>query len=296
MTEAELKAIIQVAGGGCWALDYAEEFLEKINRLEATGDYASLFAHLQRAKESGDFRGRVLEVNFADRFVEKNIELQYGAKQGVSGDVDFCWCVNGDQVFIEMKLLGQDQETKDATAQQLKDTGFYSTLISDDTKDVARIQRDIVQKSSTRKFNPKPEQSWVNLVAVDVSELQLGTVDVGDCLLAAGGNELVKRHCHPAIQRTTVVGIFEPVDKTLTAEQADWVKCYHGISDANTPHPRGYIHGVLFLFRKPQERAALSYELSGVVEWNPALIDGARAKPILEAFHQVVPRAEFKSC
>jgi hypothetical protein len=298
MTEAELKAIIQAAGGGRWALDYAEEFLRKINRLEAASGYASLFAQLSVAKDPGDFRGRVLEVNFADLFVKKNIGLRYGAKQGMSGDVDFCWRVNGDHVFIEMKLLGQDQKTKEATVQQLKDTGFCSTLISDDTKDVARIQRDIVQKSSTKKFNPKPEQSWVNLVAVDVSELQLGTVDIGDCLLAAGGDELVKERCHghAAIQRPAVVGIFEPADKMLTVAQADWVKCYHGLSDANTPHPRGYIHGVLFLFRKPHERAALSYELSGVVVWNPALIDETRAKPVLEAFHQIVPPAGFKSC
>jgi len=295
MTEAELKAIIQAAGGGYWALDYAKEFLKKINRLEATDGYAPLFAQLQSAKEPGDFRGRVLEVNFADYFVEKGIELRYSAKQGMPGDVDFCWCVNGDQIFIEMKLLGQDQQTKEATAQQLEDTGFSSTLISDDTKDVARIQRDIVQKSSTKKFNPKPEQSWVNLVAVDVSELQLGTVDIGDCLLAAGGNELVKRDCHPAIQRPAVVGVFEPADKTLTAEQADWVTCYHGVSDANTPHLRGYIHGALFLFRAPKERAALCYELSCVVVWNPALIDVARAKSVLEVFHQIVPRAELKS-
>lgn len=296
MTEAELKAIILDAGGECWALNYAEALLEKTNRLEAAGSYESLFAQLKRAKEPGDFRGRVLEVNFADLFVEKGIGLQYGAKQGMSGDVDFCWCVNGDHVFIEMKLLGQDQETKETTAQQLQDTGLSKTLISDDTRDVTRIQRDIFQKSSTKKFNPKPEPTWINLVGIDLSELQLGTVDIGDCLLAAGGNELVKKHCHPAIQRPAVVGVFEPAGKTLTDEQAEWVKCFHGVSDAHAPHPRDYIHGVLFLFREPQERAALSYELSSVVVWNPALIDDTRAKPVLEAFHQIVPRAEFKSC
>jgi hypothetical protein len=44
VTEAELKAIIQAAGGQCWALDYAGALLEKTNRLEAAGGYASLFA------------------------------------------------------------------------------------------------------------------------------------------------------------------------------------------------------------------------------------------------------------
>lgn len=297
MELVELKSIVQAAAGECWALDYAEALLEKINRLEAAGGYGSLFAQLRSAKEPGDFRGRILEVNFADLFVEKGIGLQYGAKQGMSGDVDFCWCINGNHVFIEMKLLGQDQKTKEATAQQLKDTGLCSAIISDDTKDVARIQRDIFLKSSTKKFKPtKLESTWVNLVAVDVSELQLGTIDIGDCLLAAGGNELVNRHCHPAFQRPSVVGLFEPANKALTTAQAGWVACYHCISNAGAPHPRDYIHGVLFLFREPKERAALSYELSGVVVWNRALIDGTRAEAVLEAFHQIVPRAEFKSC
>ena len=299
MTDTELKAIIQAAGGECWALDDADALLEKINRLETAGGYGSLLTQFRSAKEPGDLRGRVLEANFADLFVQKGIALQYGAKQakqGMSGDVDFCWCVNGVQVFIEMKLLGQDQMTKNAINQQLENTGFCATLISDDTRDVARIQRDIFEKSSTKKFNPQLEPTTINLVAVDVSELQLGTVDIGDCLLAAGGNELVASHCHQTFQRTAVVGVFESAGKTLTTEQAEWVRCYHGPSGADIPHPRDYIHGVLFLFREPRERAALSYELRGAVVWNPALIDDARAKPVLEAFHQIVPRAEFKSC
>jgi hypothetical protein len=32
------------------------------------------------------------------------------------------------------------------------------------------------------------------------------------------------------------------------------------------------------------------------VAWNPALIDCQRAKSVLEDFHQIVPRAKFKSC
>ena len=296
MSIAELKAIIRSAGGECRALDYAEALLDKINRLETAGGYRSLLTQFRPAGEPDDFRGRVLEVNFADLFVQKGIKLKYEAKQGMSGDVDFCWCVNGDQVFIEMKLRGQQQTTKSAINLQLKDTGFFSTLISDDTWDVARTQRDIFEKSSKTKFNPKLESTTINLVAVDVSELQLGTVDIGDCLLAAGGNELVASHCHQTFQRTAVVGVFESAGKTLTTEQAEWVRCYHGPSGADIPHPRDYIHGVLFLFREPKERAALSYELSGLVVWNPALIDDSRAKPVLKAFHQVVPQAEFKSC
>ena len=299
MTDTELKAIIQAAGGECWALDDADALLEKINRLETAGGYGSLLTQFRSAKEPGDLRGRVLEANFADLFVQKGIALQYGAKQakqGMSGDVDFCWCVNGVQVFIEMKLLGQDQMTKNAINQQLENTGFCATLISDDTRDVARIQRDIFEKSSTKKFNPQLEPTTINLVAVDVSELQLNTVDIGDCLLAAGGDELVASHCHHTFRRPAVVGVFETAEKQRTAEQAKWVTDYHRVPNDDT-HPRDYIHGVLFLFREPKARAALSYELSGAVVWNPALIDDSRAKPVEEAFHPVVPQTKFfKSC
>ena len=42
MTEAGLKAIIQAAGGRCWALDYAGALLEKVTSLEAAGGQARL--------------------------------------------------------------------------------------------------------------------------------------------------------------------------------------------------------------------------------------------------------------
>ncbi len=42
MTEAGLKAIIQAAGGRCWALDYAGALLEKVTSLEAAGGRARL--------------------------------------------------------------------------------------------------------------------------------------------------------------------------------------------------------------------------------------------------------------
>ncbi|WP_129212837.1 hypothetical protein [Crenobacter cavernae] len=290
MQRDELIAIIQTAGGKCGPLGYADALLEKINRLEAAGGYEALFAQLRPAKEQGDLRGRVLEVNFANLFVERGAQLKYGARQGMPGDVDFCWGVNGYQVFIEMKLLGQDRQTKEDIRQQLANPGCktYGAIIPDDTFDLARIQRDIFAKSSTKKFNPKPNQDWVNLVAIDVSELQLGTVDVADCILAAAGNEIASRYCHFTYLRPTVVGVFERDGKSISAEQTAWVKCFHNALTAGEPHPRDYIHGVLFLFRDPAEQAALSYRLIAAMVWNPALIDDARAKTILEPLHKIV--------
>lgn len=289
LRQDQLTTIIRAAGGECWALGYTDTLLKKINRLEAAGGYETLIAQLRSAKEPGDFRGRVLEVNFANLFVEKGVRLQYGAKQGMPGDVDFCWGVSGHQVFIEMKLLGQDKQTKEGANQQLEATGCCATLISDDTRDVARIQRDIFQKSSTKKFKAKPDPTWINLVAVDVSELQLGTVNIGDCLLAAGGNKLASRYCHPACLRPEIVGVFEQKEKSLTAKQDEWVKCFHKVLSAGEPHPRDYIHGVLFLFRDPKEQAALSYQLSAAVVLNPALVDAQTGTEFCKSFHQIVP-------
>jgi len=105
----ELKVIIKAAGGGENALAYAEALLVKINHIESEKQYATLLGQLRNAKEQGDFRGRVLEVNFADCFLRKGIVLEYGVKQGMSGDIDFGWNIDGHKAHIEMKLLGQDK-------------------------------------------------------------------------------------------------------------------------------------------------------------------------------------------
>ena len=188
-----------------------------------------------------------------------------------------------------MKLLGQDQRTREMINQQLEASGFSATLISEDTWDVARIERDIFQKSSIKKFNPQSRPTWINLVAVDVSELQLGTVDLGDCLLATVGNEIASRYCDPACLRAAIVGVFERGDmSSLRPEQVDWVNGFHAILGA-APHPRDYIHGALFLFREPKERAALSYQLSAAVVWNAALVDPQRGSEFCKTFHRIVP-------
>lgn len=284
-----LMLIIQRAGGQCFALEYAAALMVKIARIENDNGYGKLIDQLCAAREQGDFRGRLLEVNFANHFIEKGIKLQYGATQGMSGDIDFCWVFGNYQVFIEMKLLGQDMRTKDRINKQLNATGSSEILITDDTWDVARIQRDIFQKSSTKKFNPNLEPSWINLVAIDVSELQLGAVDFDDCLLAALGNEVASKFCHPFSLRPKIVGVFEQQDPSrLSDEQREWVNHNHLIL-LDEPHPRSYIHGVMFLFRDPKERAALSYELSAAVVWNPALWDVKKTSEFTRLFHGIVP-------
>jgi len=285
----ELKSIIQASDGKCFALEYAEALLEKVNCIEANEKYAALIAQLRAAKEQGDLRGRVLEVNFVNAFAEHGVELDYGVKQGMPGDIDFCWSLSDLRVFIEMKLLGEDNKTKESIKQQLAEHGVSATFFTEDTYDVARIQRDIFSKSSIKKFNPKPGAKEINLVAVDVSELQLGTVDIGDCLLAALGNKVAAQYYHPSILRPQIVGVFEYADiDSLRPEQVEWIREFHKLPDTH-PHPREYIHGILFLFREPKERAALSYQLNGAVTWNPALMDEKRAGQIANTLHHIIP-------
>ncbi len=286
----EIQSVIRAAGGGDNALPYAEALCEKVNRIEALGQCAPLLAQLRTSHEEGDFRGRVLEVNFADCFARKGIALAYGIKQGMPGDIDFGWKVADYSLNIESKLLGQDRATRDQINAQLEDKGMSATFVDNDIKDVARLQSDLMQKASTRKFNPKPAKGIVNIVAIDVSELQLGTVDICDCLLAAGGNTLAARHCDPACLRESVVGAFENiVPEELRESQRSWLGSVQKLAEG-VPHPRTYLHGALFLFREPKERAALSYELRGAMVWNPALVAPEDAKTICAALHDVIPR------
>jgi len=286
----ELKTIIKAAGGSDNAIAYAEALLEKVSRVEAEKQYAPLIAQLRASREQGDFRGRVLEVNFADCFIRKGIALAYGVKQGMPGDIDFGWGVEGHDVCLEMKLLREHKVIRDEINAQLDDKGVSAKFVNDDTRDVARLQTDLIQKATTRKFNPTPSKNTVNLVAVDVSELQLGTADLGDCLLAAGGNTLAARHFGEAFLRESVVGAFENcAPEKLRESQKAWVASVQKLPDG-APHPRGYIHGALFLFREPKETAALSYELRAAIAWNPNLADEDMAKKVCGALHAVIPQ------
>jgi hypothetical protein len=293
MNIEELTTIIEAAGGGANALEYTDALLAKVNRIEATGRYRVLLKQLRAAGEPGDFRGRVLEVNFADAFVRKGCGLIYGARQGMTGDIDFKWNIVSHELFTEMKLLGQDRATKQTINRQLERGGISAIGITDDVSDVVRLQRDIIQKASTRKFNPNPQSGWLNFVAIDVAELQLGTVDIADCLLAAGGNPVVLQHYDSVFAREAVVGVFEtPAAGGFSAEQERWISETHRVP-VGKPHPRKYIHGALFLFREPKETAALSYDLTSVIVWNPALVTRDVAQLVYAALHEVIPLASM---
>jgi hypothetical protein len=188
-----------------------------------------------------------------------------------------------------MKLLGESAAIKQEIDRQLEHSDTYSIALNDDSDELVRLQRDLIKKATTRKFSPRPEPDWINLVAVDVSELQLGAIDVADCLLAAGGNPLAARFCDSSVLRSEVVGVFEVLPAArLTAAQSAWVAGVHDIP-AGSPHPRDYIHGAMFLFRKPKERAALSYELRAKLVWNAGIISADLARVVSSELYEVIP-------
>jgi len=152
------------------------------------------------------------------------------------------------------------------------------------------MQVDLIQKASTRKSNPKPSQEVLNLIGVDVTELQLGTIDICDCLLAAGGNTLAAKHCNPACLREPVVGVFEATPpQRVSDSQEKWIGAVHRIPP-NVPHPQSYIHGALFMFREPKERAALSYGLRAAIIWNDSIVSPDVANKLAHALHEVLLR------
>jgi hypothetical protein len=292
VTIGALRAAIVSAGGGANALDDAEALHSKVMRVASEPRAKPMLDQLLQAGNAGDFRGRVLEVNVAACLVQGGLPVEYGIKQpGCSGDIDLMFGAGGRRVHLELKHLGQHQQTRRRMSAQLQDTNRYCIRVDDDLGDVVRLQRDIIDKASTRKFNPIPAPDAINLVGIDVSELQLATIDLGDCLLAAGGNSLVDRYCHPSCLREGVVGVFEDVvGERCSPAQRQWItECHQVPGDAR--HPRDYLHGAVFLFRDRPETAALSYELRSVLVWNSRLVTTAVARAVGAELHRVVPPA-----
>ena len=289
ITLSEVEDVITRSGGQAYAREFAPSLLNKIQVLEARGTYGSLLDPIRTAANQADLRGRVLEVNLACQFESAGIHPEVAVKQARTGDIDFGFAIGRYQVFLETKLLREDDATRAHVAAQLKKSSTFRIARRDDTQDIFRLQRDLIQKAATKKFSPKPKEGWINLVGVDVSEIQLGTVDVGDCVLAVAGNPGLSQF-DDFYRRSNVIGVFErPNAASMTKEQREWDSALSALT-ASSPHPRDYIHGAVFLFRSHKETAALVYELNSVVVWNKHLVDLSLAQELEPFIYEVIPR------
>lgn len=286
MNLAQLQAIIERSGGASLALDNASDLLVKVNRAATHQTPKNYLTQFSQSRDAGDLRGRSLEINLVDYFATNNVPLRYEVKQGnVTGDVDLLWQTSGVDVYIEVKLLGQDQVTKQKINEQLQAHGVSASHLNDDTYDIMRLQYTIIDKATLKKFEYPPLKKNINLIAIDVSELQLGAVDAADCVLSTLGSVQAVNYFGAPCARPHVCGLFEP---DSTNENADW-KSLQDLKIAENPHPREYIHGVIFLFREPKELAALSYSLKGCIAWNTSLISSGLAENINVKFHKIIP-------
>jgi integrase len=291
ITLNELEQIITKSGGQSHARTYAKQLLAMVRVLETRGSYTGLLEPIRTARDQADLRGRLLELNLAYQFERAGVHPDVSAKQSGTGDIDFRFKVAGYEVYLETKLLRQSTSTSAKINSQLASSNAFGLGITDDTRDIARIHRDLIQKSNPRKFDAKPKANWVNLIGVDVSEVQLGMADLGDCLLAAGGNPIAAEYYHDA-GRPNVVGFFERLS-SMTPGQAAWVSELDALVESPV-HPREYIHGAVFLFRKPKDTAALVHELTAAVVWNAALVTHEMARDLEPVIHQIVPRLKRK--
>ena len=286
MKLSELQSIIQQAGGGTFALDYANDLLVKVNNVVSHQVPAGYLTQFSQSGNAGDLRGRILEINLVNYFVAKSVPLSYEVKQGVaSGNIDLLWKTCGVDVYIEIKLLGQYQVTTEDINRQLMEYGVSKSYIADDTSDVMRLQYTIIEKAALQKFEYPVIPNAINLIAIDVSELQLGNVDEGDCMLAVLGSARVKSYFGEVCARNHVFGLFENAPEE---QHTEWVEKINK-KLAGKPHPCNYIHGVIFLFREPKELAALSYDLKACIAWNSNLIPDALASNINNEFHKIIP-------
>jgi hypothetical protein len=281
----ELKAVIKQSGGSSTALEYADELLLKINHVSNHNVPKKYWRQFKSASNQGDFRGRVLEINFIDYFVQQKIPLTYEVTQpGATGDVDLLWQSVGHDVYIEIKLLREAESFPLISEQNIQERKFTNIPGIDGSVDIKRIQYTIIDKATKTKFNTIPSQNTINLLAIDVSELQLGTVDLGDCMLAALGSNYAISHFSESCANSDLIGLFEPkVEPNAWKQMID-------IKLAGHIHPRDYIHGVAFLFREPNDTAALSYQLKARIAWNENIISKNLAREINTDFHKIIPR------
>jgi hypothetical protein len=272
------------SGGGRNALDEADALWVKLDCLQQTGRYGLLLSQLAKSNDKSNFLALVLEANFAYQFESQALELTYEVKQDAQhrSSIDFLRKTpSGDSVFFELRLLQQKQSITDSINTQLEKSQIYRVFMDgqDEQAEVVRIQETVLGKVQDRSGNPikffSTAADAVNIVVVDATDSILGTIDFDDCMLATHGDPTVKE-----VYRRQVFGLFQE-------DKPEYPQRIHDLA-AKHAHIRNTLHGVLFLFKKP-DTGILAYQLEQYLIWNPARIDGARERPIFADVASAIP-------
>ncbi len=94
---------------------------------------------------------------------------------------------------------------------------------------------------------------------------------------------MLATHGDPGVEevyRRQAFGLFQE-------DRPEYPQRIHDLA-AKYSHIRKTLHGVLFLFKEP-ETSLLGYRLEQYLMWNPALIDEAKARPILADLTRAIP-------
>jgi hypothetical protein len=284
MKKQALIDVICRSGGNQRALEEADEFWFRINFLLKTGRFGQLISSLATANDKSNFRALVLEVNFAFHFESKGLALFYEIQQDAQkkSSIDFLRKIpNGADVYFELRLLQQTEWISNSISMQLREGVYYRLRLGgdDEQNEVLRLQNTILGKIQDKSAKPikffSTDANAVNIVVVDATDSILGTVDVHDCMLATHGDLGVKE-----VYRRQVFGLFQEA-------RPEYPKCIQDLAD-KFRHIRATLHGVVFLF-KERNTGFLAYRLEHYLMWNPALIDSAKALPILADLTRAIP-------
>src|SRR5450755_3319233 len=150
---------IRNSGGAQGALDEVDELWVRVDYLQKTGRYGALISQVAVTNDRSNFLALTLEINFAYQFESSGRELQYEVSQDAqqNSTIDYLRVFpEGEQVFLELRLIQQPQDIADSIAGQIDNRERYTIALNaeDDQDAVVRIQRNVLSKVQDKTGNP----------------------------------------------------------------------------------------------------------------------------------------------
>jgi hypothetical protein len=236
---------------------------KKLEYLDETGRYSLLLKDFLRCNDLNNFKSIIVEAVFAYSFEVAESPLHYEISHSDDHDssVDFLLQTqNGNKIFFELRVNQQQKQRQEEISTQLELMNMYSVSMNetDEQQEIIRLQSNILSKVQDKNGNPikifNDESGNYNIIAVEITDMILGTVDKSDCMLTLYGDPSVEG----PFQRN-IFGLFQKPEQ----HYPDHIR---KISE-NFSHFRETVHGILFLARHPKSGPLdfdLRYHLSSV--------------------------------
>ena len=212
------------------------------------------------------------------------MSLEYEVKQDEADNssIDFLRRMDsGVSIYLEARLIQQDNNTNQSIKDQLECSDFYQISMNgnDDHNSIVRLQSVI--RSKVQKVDGTPTKflrvgnDIVNIVVIDVSDLILRAIDYYDCLLATHGDPSVEE-----VYRRGIFGLFqEPLAEHPQGIQEIARSC---------EHIRSILSGVLFIF-KSRNSGFLNFDLEHYIVWNPIAVNHAHVEEVCSEIDRAIP-------